>query len=202
MLTLIGMGPGHLAYVTPAAIDAIRAADIVIAFDRIADTAAQITPAVVRVSRVQDLLAYLDPTRHVAVLASGDPGFYGILDYLQQQQIAIDRVVPGTSSMQYLMAKIRKHWHDVQFLSLHGRTTALAQVKHARVTALLTDARQTPHRISQELAALGLRGTVYVGYNLSYADERIITAAIGDALEFESDLAIMVVALEAEEYAG
>lgn len=199
MLTLIGMGPGHLAYVTPAAVEAIRAADIVIAFDRIADTAEQITPTVIRVRGVQELLTHLDPDRNLAVLASGDPGFYGILDYLQQHHVSIDRVVPGISSMQYLMAKLQKHWYDVQFLSVHGRATALAQVKHAHVTVLLTDARQTPYSISQELAALGLRGAIYVGYHLSYADERIITAAIGSEIKFESDLAIMVVEREMEE---
>ena len=112
MITVVGMGPGHIKYLTQEAITVIREADQVIAFGRIAETAEVITSQVIRVKSVSEVLDHLRSERHIALLASGDPGFYGILEYLKKQRITIDRVVPGLSSFQYFMAKLQKSWQQ------------------------------------------------------------------------------------------
>ena len=53
MLTVVGMGPGHIKYLTQEAIEAIQEADLVLAFGRIAQTAEAITSPVIRLKSCQ-----------------------------------------------------------------------------------------------------------------------------------------------------
>lgn len=193
MLTLVGAGPGHIKYLTQDAIDAMRQADLVVAFGRIAETATAVVSKVVRIDSVREALAYARSDKHVALLASGDPGFYGILEYLKTQRVAIARVVPGISSVQYLMAKLQKSWHAAHVISLHGRDDGLAQVIAHPLCVLLTDRQHTPRRISQQLHAMGVAGTLYLGYNLSYDNERVLETSIGEPIEECADISVVVV---------
>lgn len=193
MLSLIGMGPGHIDYVTPEAATVIRGADIVLAFDRVAETAEQIRKPILRIHRLDDIFAHLAPERDVALLVSGDPGFFSMLEYLHAQHIEITRVIPGISSLQYFMAALRKSWHGVTCLSLHGRDDDLAALTQVRVAAILTDTTNTPRHISKRLHELGWRGRLYVGSHLSYPNERILAARIGDEIDDDGSLAIVVV---------
>jgi cobalt-precorrin-7 (C5)-methyltransferase len=200
MITVVGMGPGHPRYLTSAAIDAIRQAGQVIAFGRIAAAAETITPPVQRVNRVDEVLAILSQTEDdTAILASGDPCFYGILEYLKKQGITVDTVIPGLSSFQYLMAKLGKSWHTAAFVSLHGREADLTPILGQPLTVILTDRRSPPSLISQRLHALGVAGTLYVGYNLSYDEELILTQRVGD--DFADNAGVAVVVVEQTENA-
>ena len=117
MITVIGMGPGHVDYVTPAAAAALRQAERVIAFGRIAETAEQLGATVSRVAQVAEVMPLLASHLRIAILASGDPGFFGITAYLQQQGVTIDKIIPGLSAFQYFMAALQKNWQTAQFLS-------------------------------------------------------------------------------------
>ena len=193
MLSLIGMGPGHIDYVTPEAAAAIRRADIVLAFDRVAETAEQIRTPILRIRRLDDIFAHLAPEREIALLVSGDPGFFSMLEYLHAQHIEITRVIPGISSLQYFMAALRKSWHGVACLSLHGRDDDLTALERVRIAAILTDKTNTPHLISKRLHQLGWRGRLHVGSHLSYPNERILAARIGDDIDDDGSLSIVVV---------
>jgi len=193
MLSLIGMGPGHLDCVTPEAAAAIRGADIVLAFDRVAETAEQIRTPILRIRRLDEIFTHLAPERDVALLVSGDPGFFSMLDYLNTQRVEIGRVIPGISSLQYFMAALRKSWHGVTCLSMHGRDGDLTALKHVRIAAILTDKTNTPRHISKRLHQLGWRGRLHIGSHLSYPNERILAARIGDDIDDDGSLAIVVV---------
>ncbi len=193
MLSLIGMGPGHIDYVTPEAAAAIRRADIVLAFERVAETAEHFRTPILRIRRLDEIFTHLAPERDVALLVSGDPGFYSMLEYLNTQRVEIGRVIPGISSLQYIMAALRKSWNGVVCFSLHGRDDDLTALKHVRMAAILTDKTNTPHLISKRLHQLGLRGRFYVGSHLSYQNERILAARIGDDIDDDGSLAIVVV---------
>ena len=193
MLSLIGMGPGHIDYVTPEAAAAIRGADIVLAFDRVAETAEHFRTPILRIRRLDEIFAHLAPERDVALLVSGDPGFFSMLEYLNTQRVEIRRVIPGISSLQYFMAALRKSWHGVTSLSLHGRDADLTALKQVRIAAILTDKTNTPHLISKRLYQMGLRGRFYVGSHLSYPNERLLAARIGDDIDDDGSLSIMVV---------
>lgn len=193
MIKLIGMGPGSLQYVTAAAIDAVRAADRVIAFGRIAETAAKVREDVIAVNKVDEVIGRLENTMDIAILASGDPCFFGILDYLQSKGIAIDEVIPGLSSIQYMMAALKKSWHGAVLTSFHGRTADLDIIAENKTAIMLTDSQHTPDYISKLLYKKGLRGRIYSGFNLSYENELILQKRIGDEIEDYGALAVAVI---------
>jgi cobalt-precorrin-7 (C5)-methyltransferase len=105
----------------------------------------------------------------------------------------IDKVIPGLSSFQYLMAKLQKCWHHAHFVSLHGRNEGIEQIQEYPLTILLTDRNNTPHSISKQLGQLGVKGKLYVGYNLSYENEGILVKNIGDDIEECGSISIVVV---------
>jgi precorrin-6Y C5,15-methyltransferase (decarboxylating) len=91
---------------------------------------------------------------NVAVLASGDPLFYGIgrrlLADFPAEQIEI---LPALSSVQQACALFRIPWDDAFVASLHGRTAAHLPgllLGHAK-TIVLTDAKHSPERIARLL---------------------------------------------------
>jgi precorrin-6B C5,15-methyltransferase / cobalt-precorrin-6B C5,C15-methyltransferase len=61
----------------------------------------------------------------VAILATGDPLFFGIgrtlLDYFGPERLLIS---PALSSMQLAFSRFKIPWDDAQFFSLHGHSTA------------------------------------------------------------------------------
>jgi precorrin-6B C5,15-methyltransferase / cobalt-precorrin-6B C5,C15-methyltransferase len=92
--------------------------------------------------------------RTVAVLASGDPLFFGIGRTLVRK-LGRDSVeiIPHLSSVQLAFARAGESWQDAKVISLHGKPMlGLAQQLHgARVAALLTDDVNTPSAIARYL---------------------------------------------------
>jgi cobalt-precorrin-7 (C5)-methyltransferase len=199
MIRLVGMGPGSLKHVTMEAVDRIRAADKVIAFGRIAGTAKKIRTDICVVNRVDEVPELLKLEKDTAILASGDPCFYGILDFLGKQGIFIDEVVPGLSSMQYLMAKLKKSWHRAALTSFHGREADIESIRSCREAVILADSEHTPCYISLYLRDNGIKGRLYAGFNLSYDNEKIIEKRIGEQIEDFSPLALVVIENEMDQ---
>lgn len=193
MIRLVGMGPGSIKYVTMEAIEAIKDADQVIAFGRIAKTAQQIRAEVQLVDRVDQVIDLLEADKEIAVLASGDPCFFGLLDFLQRKGILIDQVLPGISSMQYMMARLQKSWADAAMVSFHGREFSIEDVKLSKTSIVLTDSKYTPNYISHFLSNMGVKGKMFVGFNLSYEDELILEKEIGVDIDDISTLAVVVI---------
>lgn len=114
--------------------------------------------------------------RRVAVLASGDPLFYGIGSYLAKV-IGPDAVtvVPAVSSVQLAFARAGVGWQDAAILSVHGRPMrGLAQRvdRHDKV-ALLTDDVNTPAAIAKYLLSFGMAEyRAFVGEHLGGPEER------------------------------
>ncbi len=198
MIRLVGMGPGSFKHITVEAVERIKAADIVIAFGRIAKTAKEIRADIQVVNRVDQVPALLDAKLDTVILASGDPCFYGILDFLQKQGLDIDEVVPGLSSIQYMMAKLKKSWHDAALLSFHGREADIQCIKKHKTAVILADGKHTPGYISTYLRDNGLKGKIHAGFNLSYDDELIVEKRIGEEIEDISTLALVVIENEVD----
>jgi cobalt-precorrin-7 (C5)-methyltransferase len=193
MIRVIGMGPGDTKYLTQDAIDKIKNSKKVIAFGRISKTAEKIADKVIKVSRVEEMLKHLEDGEDIAVLASGDPCFYGILEFLKNKKIEVDEVVPGLSSIQYMMSKLKKSWHNAQLVSLHGRDDGIEKIMKSRLAVVLTDSKNTPSSLSKALYNKGIRGKIYAGFNLSYEDEKIVVKNVGDEIENISSLSVVVI---------
>jgi cobalt-precorrin-7 (C5)-methyltransferase len=187
------MGPGNIKYLTAEAVEAIQQADQAIAFGRIAETAEQIKTPVIRIKKIDEILTRIEPDKNIAILASGDPCFYGILEYLKKNGVTIDAVIPGLSSFQYLMAKLKKSWHPAKLVSLHGRDEEFEQIVKHPLSVILTDNIHTPHTISKRLQKQGIKGKMYIGYNLSYEDEKIVLKNIGDDIAEYGSISVVVI---------
>ncbi|MDD5758672.1 MAG: precorrin-6y C5,15-methyltransferase (decarboxylating) subunit CbiE [Desulfobulbaceae bacterium] len=146
----------------------------------------------------------------IAVLASGDPLFFGIGRTLLQR-FGKERVVirPALSSMQLAFSHCREPWEDAAFLSLHGRgdKDILPTLLRQKKLFLLTDQKHQPQSIAAEISR-GLTGLgipnhdcqIMVAENLGLTGERI-THGSPEQVEKQhfSDLNVMILRLLVKE---
>ena len=97
--------------------------------------------------------------RRIVILASGDPGFFGIaaslLNVLPAQEV---RIYPAVSSLQAAFARVGIPWHDAIFTSAHARPMAevIGCARRFAKVGILTDPQQHPGWIAQHLLAAGV----------------------------------------------
>ena len=110
-------------------------------------------------------------TTPTVVLASGDPGFFGIVRALRARGIT-PNVIPAVSSVADAFARIGLDWDDALVVSAHGRDPrrALAAALAHPKTAILT-APGTAPALARELFAAGKR--VYAVELLGTPDEKV-----------------------------
>ena len=137
------------------------------------------------IKRLDDTLDTIDArSGEVAVLASGDPGFFGIVRALRARGIE-PSVIPATSSVTLAFARLGLDWDDALVVSAHGRdprhplAAALAHPKAAILTAPQT---ATARDLGAELLAAGKK--VYVAERLGTPQERITDLADEPARDF------------------
>jgi precorrin-6Y C5,15-methyltransferase (decarboxylating) len=116
----------------------------------------------------------------VAVLASGDPGFFGIVRSLRARGVS-PRVIPAVSSVALAFARLGLDWDDALVLSVHGRSprpVAAAALAHPKV-AILTAPGDAAEQLAAGLLAAGRR--VYVAERLGEPAERVAELTAGAA---------------------
>jgi len=116
--------------------------------------------------------AVLDHDGDAAVLASGDPGFFGIARRLRAAG-ASPRVLPAASSVAQAFARAGLGWDDALVVSAHGRDArpALAACRAHPKVAVLTDAACGPAEVGAALAGTGR--ALVVCERLGEVDERV-----------------------------
>lgn len=164
--------------------DALRAlgdADLVVGGRRLLDLAgARQRPArsVVIEADVDAVLdAVASETGNVCVLASGDPGFFGIVRPLAARfGPAALEVHPAPSSVSLAFARLGLSWDDAVVVSAHGRplADAVEALAGAPKAAVLTSPTSSPERLGAELLRVGARHrTVAVCSRLGTGDELV-----------------------------
>ena len=119
-----------------------------------------------------------DEPGDVVVLASGDPGFFGVLRLVRLLVPGRDvQVLPALSSVARAFAAAGVRWDDAEVVSAHGRDAgpALAVVRRAAKAAVLTDATCGPREVARALAGRDDR-VLLVAERLGLPEERITTA--------------------------
>ncbi|MFE2731632.1 precorrin-6y C5,15-methyltransferase (decarboxylating) subunit CbiE [Streptomyces sp. NPDC059349] len=105
----------------------------------------------------------------VAVLASGDPGFFGIVRALAERfgPAALD-VRPGVSSVATAFSRVALPWDDAAVVSAHGRDlrTAVNVCRTYPKTAVLTGPGAGPAELGAELAHRGADRVLVVASRL------------------------------------
>jgi len=170
-LTVVGMDGGPLP---PGAVDALTGAEIVAGGRR--HLAAAPVPAAAERVELGPLEPALDKLagRRAVLLASGDPGFFGIVRVLRERG-HVPVVLPALSSVQQAFARLGRSWDDVAVVSAHGRALGPAvNVCRARAaTAVLTAPGAGPTEIGAALD--GWTRTLVVAEDLGGPDERLTT---------------------------
>jgi precorrin-6Y C5,15-methyltransferase (decarboxylating) len=175
LIAVVGVGPDGVAADGRALLDGVA---LVAGGARHLD--AHAPPGVRRLAIRGDLEPVLDAiaaaSGPVAVLASGDPGFFGIVRALAErfgpERL---RVVPAVSSVAAAFARVGVPWDDAIVVSAHGREPAAA-INAARAhpkVAILTAPDAPPARLAAALAGLARR--CVVAERLGEAGERVVT---------------------------
>jgi precorrin-6B C5,15-methyltransferase / cobalt-precorrin-6B C5,C15-methyltransferase len=127
----------------------------------------------------------------VAVLASGDPGFFGIVRALRARRIT-PVVFPAVSSVALAFARLGLDWDDALVLSAHGRDTgpvAAAALAHPKAAILTGPPEATTGALRSALRAAGR--TVFVAEHLGTPDERVRDLTTDRAAEV-TDLHVLI----------
>lgn len=206
-VTVVGLGPGAVEYLTPAAEQAVNRADVLVGGRRQLEMFGHLPARVTRHAITANLAPLpgiiqkeVSAGKHVVVLASGDPGFYGILSTLGRLLPEINpTVVPGISSFQLACARLGITWEDAYLTSCHGREPAAlaAAVKKHRKVITLTDPRHNPPALARALLAVGTGDLeVHVACDLTYPNERVVSMTLKQLAgeeEWPSSNCVMVI---------
>ncbi|MCU1675961.1 MAG: precorrin-6y C5,15-methyltransferase (decarboxylating), CbiE subunit [Frankiales bacterium] len=153
---------------------------------------------VVDFGQMHDVLRALhDPGGDAVVLASGDPGFFGIVRALRAKDLKIE-VLPARSSVAIAFARAGVPWDDAVVVSAHGRDlrTAVNVARAHPKVGILCGPGATPREIGAALADTGR--TLVVAQQLGLDTESVVTCPAAEAaLRDWDDLAVVLVLDEA-----
>ena len=179
-----------------------------VASDRYHELAAELCDDVVPMTPIADAFAAIDERlaeANVAVLASGDPLFFGIgRTLLKRYGSHRLQIIPAVSSMQYACARFKEMWDDATLLSFHGREAAGVAAKvmtHDKVFCF-TDRTNSPAMVARAMLdactaigddVLASGYTVWVAENLGGDDERVTCGTLDEiAGQSFADLNVML----------
>jgi precorrin-6B C5,15-methyltransferase / cobalt-precorrin-6B C5,C15-methyltransferase len=195
-VTVIGCDGGPLA---PSAAAALAGAVLVVGARRHLDATAASQASTAERAEIGRLADALDRIGRaagpVAVLASGDPGFFGIVRSLRARGI-VPTVIPAVSSVALAFARLGLDWDDALVLSAHGRDpgpVAAAALAHSKA-AILT----APGEPAAELAAALLAGgrRVFAAEQLGGPGERVAELTAGQPWQLADPHVLVAVAAE------
>lgn len=203
---IVGAGPGNPDLLTREAQQALVEADRVVSTPRLATQFGSLNSRIQTVdtgSLEKAILEAQGECERVAVLVSGDPGFFSaamrLRDGLERAGIATHSLC-GLSSLQYFCAKLGLRYERMKLISLHGRSGSLVpHVCYNPEVFALTGGEIKAHTAVAELVEAGLGDVrVWIGENLgSHTDgaaERIVTGTARElCTERFADLACLIV---------
>lgn len=200
-VNIVGIGPGNPELLTAAARQVIEKSNILIGDKRMlaafADENKIIHPTI-KVAEIVEAIQKADAMDEVAVLVSGDVGFFSLAKTISGKlpECNCTRYC-GISSLVYFASKLEMSWDDAKIVSMHGREQKfVAAVAQNEKVFSLTGGDNSPQVLCQKLCDHGLSDVkVYVGENLSYAEEKITCATAEEIskLEFPSLSVMMII---------
>lgn len=197
---IIGTGPGHLSLLTEQAKAAIAASPVLVGDKRMLAPFASSGKRLVatyRRDQICQLAASLaDDEGPMAVLVSGDVGFFSLAALLKDIPGCTVTRIAGISSLVYFAAALQTTWNDAFIVSRHGRRDSLVAAvwQHPKVF-VLTGGADSPAALCRELCQAGLdQVSIAIGCDLSYDTETILRGTAADFLDGPADsLAVMMI---------
>lgn len=208
-ISLIGMGMGTEGNMTVDAAEAYKTADCVFGAKRLLEVGNKTKTYPYYLSK--DILPCLEELLNneigyqaeykVAILFSGDSGFYSGCEKLYQElqiwagkqaaEITM-KIYPGISSVSYLAAKASVSWQNAAILSTHGKAeweeNLIRCVESHEKTFALTSGLEDVKKIAELLKRTFGRNSALqtvLGYRLSYPDEQVWRLSLEECAELE-----------------
>ena len=201
-ITLAGIGMGGKTLMTIETLMAIQDADVILGAKRVIDTVDRDVKKY-HYYLAKDIIPLLDemPSGKVAILYSGDSGFYSgsaklyekLLEYKdshKERQVVI-RILPGISSISYLASKLGKTYENANILSIHGRqiNNIVRRISCHKDNYILVSGKEDITDICEKLVNKGMGDLIITaGMNLSYPDETIVSFKPGDDIKLEEGI--------------
>src|SRR5437867_11632270 len=142
-------------------------------------------------------LGSLRGCKRLAIVAGGDPLFYGVARYLCDR-LGKDcfEVLPHVSTMQLAFARIKESWEEAYLTNLqtHPLDTVLDRIRVAEVVGLFTTPTEGPADVARQLLARGLDYfRAAVCENLGGPDERVTQGELAEIADMEfASLSVMI----------
>lgn len=188
---IIGVVSGEL---DRRAIELVQSCDLVLAGNAMLPILQMVLPfsdpsrfaAISPLATAIETIGHTISTGNIAVIASGDPFFFGIGEILVRQ-FGKERVIvyPAVSSMQLLFSRLGHSWHDARFVSLHGRKERVpfSRILSCTKVCILTDRNRSPSWLATELLRIvppdhQRHFSMSVGEKLGGTEERIVTGTL------------------------
>ncbi len=182
----VAMGPGTEEYVTPLARKVLKELDLFIGDGRFAPllppgAALEPLPSQADLYRRVEALA---ERGDVAVLVSGDAGFFSLASSLARHFGERVRWIPGISSLQILASRLRRSWASVPTVSIHGRPLG-KELPEGEVVFLLGEAPSVPAQIAEIAGRLGRHCHAVLGWDLGLPSERLLEGTLDHLASLE-----------------
>jgi cobalt-precorrin-7 (C5)-methyltransferase len=195
MIYIVGLGPGHKDYIMPKALETMKKSDVIVGFKRAMDSLDFIDNKKIYISKLSDIDQFIclkedqgiltnekSKVTNISIVASGDPTFYGITNYIKNKSSLEIEVIPGISSFQYLTCKLNMSWNNAYLGSLHGRKEEFLDIINKNNLSIwLTDKENSPSALCKILYEAKINCKVIIGEDLSYENEVI---SEGSPIEF------------------
>ena len=174
-INIIGMGMSEKT-LTAEALELIIEADILIGAKRLINEFVHLNKPSHNAYLSQDILEIVEKTdaRKIAILVSGDVGFYSaaekLVDVLKDYK---PNLISGISSVSYFFAKCSLPWKNANLISCHGiDTNIVSSVRRNEYTFALTG-KNIPE-LQKDLVKYGFGDlNVWVGENLGSDEEAV-----------------------------
>ncbi|MFI7411429.1 precorrin-6y C5,15-methyltransferase (decarboxylating) subunit CbiE [Streptomyces sp. NPDC049627] len=207
MITVVGTGTG-----APLAEDVLAGAQLVVGGRRHLDAvrlpeSAQTVVLGPLAPALDTIERHLDKDGRVVVLASGDPGFFGVVRVLAER-FGADRldVRAGVSSVAGAFARVGLPWDDAVVVSAHGRElrTAVNVCRAHPKVAVLTGPGSGPAELGAALVHRADSRVLVVASALGSAEERVerVTPTEAAARDWGSAVSVVLCLDEARALGG
>ncbi len=194
----IGMGGEGCRTMTVEAREFCNRADLLIGAERMVDAVAKPGQKVLKEYRSQGIAEAVAESEaaSVAILLSGDVGFFSgakkLLEVLPEQV----QVMPGIGSLVYFCSQLHLSWEDIKITSNHGRVSNMIGLcdTNKKVFSLLGK-EEDVRELCRKFVEYGMTDlTIHVGEKFGYPEERILHGKPEDFLNYAGDpLSVIVV---------
>jgi len=198
---ILGVGSDGLRGLTGRARDLLQAAELVLGAEQTLALVPELKAETLRIgANLPEVVQAIESNvgkRRMAVLAGGDPLFYGVARYLCDR-LGKDKfeVLPHVSSMQLAFARVKESWEEAYLTNLatHRLEDVIDKIRTAETVGLFTSEEEGPPQIARQLLARGIDYfRAFVCENLGSPDERVTQAELTEVAEMEfASLNVMI----------